>query len=95
MYHYKARRIDHQRGIGKRVADDSAFPHSGHEERNVEFLLNGGMALRVTKTFPVDEAIYQLYANPERIRLMEESIRLYHKPHASEDLAEFVMTLQP
>lgn len=69
-------------------------PIPGHEERNVEFLLNGGMALRVTKTFPVDEAIYQLYSNPERIRLMEESIRLYHKPNASDDLAAFVMSLQ-
>lgn len=69
-------------------------PIPGHEERNVEFLLNGGMALRVTKTFPVDEAIYQLFSNPERIRLMEESIRLYHKPHASDDLADFILSLQ-
>ena len=69
-------------------------PIPGHEERNVEFLLNGGMALRVTKTFPVDEALYQLFSNPERVRIMEESIRLYHKPNASEDLAAFIMTLK-
>ena len=69
-------------------------PIPGHEERNVEFLLNGGMAMRVTKTFPVDEAIYQLFSVPERIRLMEDSIRLYHKPHASDDIAAFVLSLQ-
>ena len=70
-------------------------PIPGHEERNVEFLLNGGMAMRATKTFPVDEVIYQLFSTPERIRLMEDSIRLYHKPHASDDIAEFVLSLQP
>ena len=31
-------------------------PIAGHEERNLEFLLNCGLAVSATKTFPLDEA---------------------------------------
>ena len=68
-------------------------PIPGHEERNVEFLLNCGMALRATPTFPLDEVIHQLFSQPERLRLMEQSIRLYPQPRAAEDIAEFVLSL--
>jgi len=68
-------------------------PIPGHEERNVEFLLNNGMALLVTKTFPVNEALYYVFHNERRLELMRECIRLYAKPNATEDISDFVISL--
>jgi len=68
-------------------------PIPGHEERNVEFLLNNGMALLVTKTFPVDEALYYVFHNERRLELMRECIKLYSKPNATEDISDFVISL--
>jgi len=66
-------------------------PIPGHEERNVEFLMNSGAALRVTRHFSVSEAVYYLYSSPERLKLMSRCIELIAKPDAAEricDLAE-------
>ena len=68
-------------------------PIPGQEERNVEFLLNNGMAMMVTRTFPLDEAVYEMFTNPTRIRIMEENIRVISKPNATRDLCDFVMKL--
>jgi len=68
-------------------------PIPGQEERNIEFLLNNGMALLVTKTFELDEAIQYLFYHPERIELMKRSIEIVRKPYAGRDLAEFVLRL--
>ena len=66
-------------------------PIPGQEERNVEFLLNIGAALRATRTLTVDEAVYYLFDNPERLRVMKESINMIRKPDATRDLADFVV----
>lgn len=68
-------------------------PIPGQEERNVEFLLNNGMALLVTKTFPIDEALYYVFHNEQRLALMRECIRLYSKPNATENISNFVISL--
>ena len=68
-------------------------PIPGHEERNVEFLLNNGMALLITKTFPVSEALYYLFHNPRRLELMQACIHLYSKPNATNDISNFVLSL--
>lgn len=68
-------------------------PIPGQEERNVEFLLNNGMAMMVTRTFPLDEAVYEMFTNPTRIRIMEENICVISKPNATRDLCDFVMKL--
>ena len=70
-----------------------ANPIPGQEERNVEFLLNNGMAMLVTKTFPLDEVLYALLNNPVRIRTMEETITALGHPDASERLVTYVMDL--
>ena len=36
-------------------------PIPGQEDRNAEFLLNNGAAMKITRTFPADEAIYQMF----------------------------------
>lgn len=68
-------------------------PIPGHEERNVEFLMNNGMAMQVTKTFPVDEAIYHLFRNPERIDIMRRTMASVAHPDATERLSQFILDL--
>lgn len=68
-------------------------PIPGHEERNVEFLVNNGIASLVTKTFPIDEAIFQLFTNPVRLDTVRETMRAIGHPNATETLAEFVMNM--
>lgn len=68
-------------------------PIPGQEERNVEFLLNNGMASLVTKTFPLDDALYHLFHNPVRLRTVRETIRAIGHPDASERLVDYVIQL--
>lgn len=68
-------------------------PIPGHEERNVEFLLNNGMASLVTKTFPVDEAVYHLFTNPARIQGVRETMHAVAHPDATERLCSFIMQM--
>lgn len=68
-------------------------PIPGHEERNVEFLLNNGMALLVTKTFPVDEAVYHLFSNQPRLGGIRQTMRAVAHPDATERLCDFILDL--
>jgi processive 1,2-diacylglycerol beta-glucosyltransferase len=68
-------------------------PIPGQEERNVEFMLNNGLAINVTNTFPIDEAIYQLFLYPEKLNNMIKNIQLVGKPNATSDLCDFIMNL--
>lgn len=68
-------------------------PIPGQEERNVEFLLNNGMASLVTKTFPLDDALYHLFHSPVRLRTVHEAIRAIGHPDASERLVDYVTDL--
>lgn len=68
-------------------------PIPGQEERNIEFLVNSGTAMSVTKTFPIDYAIYYALNNPDRIENMKCSIQMINRPHATDTLCKFVMGL--
>ena len=68
-------------------------PIPGQEDRNLEFLLNNGLAMAVTPTFPIDEAVYQLFINRWRWNRNHEATELIRKPDAAEALADFVMGL--
>ncbi|HCC00468.1 MAG TPA: galactosyldiacylglycerol synthase [Ruminococcaceae bacterium] len=68
-------------------------PIPGQEDRNVEFLLNNGMAVNITSTYPADEALYQLFLMPKKLENMESNIRMVGKPHATEDLCNFIMKI--
>lgn len=68
-------------------------PIPGQEERNVEFLLNNGIASLVTKTFPLDEAIYHMFKNPVRIETVRQNIKAIGHPNAAQVLADFVISL--
>lgn len=68
-------------------------PIPGQEDRNSEFLLNNGLALAVSKTFPIDEAIYELMNNQARLRCLPEMVREIGKPNASKQLGDFIIEL--
>lgn len=68
-------------------------PIPGHEERNVDFLVNNGMAALVTKHFPIDEAIYQLFCNPVRLQSVRQIMQAVSHPDATERLAQFILKL--
>lgn len=65
-------------------------PIPGQEDRNVEFLLNAGAAMKISATAPIDEAVYQLFSDDERTENMRSAMRLLAKPNAAADLVEFV-----
>ncbi len=70
-----------------------ANPIPGQEDRNVEFLLNNGAALKVSKTFPIDEALYQLFNNSERRKTISEILTFLGKPNAMRDCVDFIMKI--
>lgn len=67
-------------------------PVPGQEDRNVEFLLNAGAAMKVSRTYPIDDAVNQMFLSDRKDRL-GEAIRSLGKPRATRDLAEFVMSI--
>ena len=67
-------------------------PIPGQEERNVEFLLNNGLAVYASKTFSVGEAVFSLFRHPETIQRMSETVALRGKKHATEKLCQFLVT---
>lgn len=68
-------------------------PVPGQEDRNVEFLLNAGAAVKVSKTVPIDDALYQLLFSEKRRKILEESIRLLRKPDSTKELTAFIIDL--
>lgn len=66
-------------------------PIPGQEDRNLEFLVNSGACMMITKTFPVDEALYQIMNNKWRMDFMKESVARLGKPDATEKLCNFIM----
>lgn len=70
-----------------------ANPIPGQEDRNVEFLLNNGAALKVSKTFPADEAIYQIFTNAERLDGLRKMAKVLGRGDATRRFTEFILGL--
>lgn len=68
-------------------------PIPGQEDRNSEFLVNNGVALRVSKTVPLDEAVFQTLSNTWRRNQAGSLIGYLGKPDAASDFAEFILSL--
>ena len=66
-------------------------PIPGHEMRNVEFMLNNGLAVYATNSFPLDEAVFSLFQHPERIRMLRSAIDIYKKQNAAQKLCNFLL----
>lgn len=67
-----------------------ANPIPGQEDRNMEFLLNNGAAMKVSSTFPVDEAIYQLFTNKARRKTLKEVVSVLGRPDSMPRFVEFI-----
>ncbi len=65
-------------------------PIPGQEDRNMEFFLNNGVALSVSKNFTVDEALYFLFHGEGRLEYIDKQLAILAKPDAAERLARFV-----
>ncbi|MBQ7032868.1 MAG: glycosyltransferase [Clostridia bacterium] len=65
-------------------------PIPGHEDRNREFLVNNGLAMAVSSTCPVDEAVYQFLQNDWRRRNLHEGIRSISPRNPTKLLGDFV-----
>jgi processive 1,2-diacylglycerol beta-glucosyltransferase len=66
----------------------NTFP--GQEERNSEFLLANGLAMRASKTMPLDECVYEFLNNKERQLCSFTLTRAIAKPHAAQDLCDHI-----
>lgn len=79
--------------LAKNLPMIMANPIPGQEDRNVEFFLNNGAALKVSSTFPIDEAIYQVFNNEVRLKSIHEIVGALAKPYATKDIVEFIIGL--
>lgn len=68
-------------------------PIPGQEDRNKEFMLNNGIALNISQSFGVEEAIYQLKNFDYRIKMLKENMKHVKKPNSTKELCEFLMSL--
>lgn len=66
-------------------------PIPGHEMRNAEFMLNNGLALYATKSFPLDEAVFSLLQHPERIAFLRSTIEIYARQNSAHNLCNFLI----
>lgn len=65
-------------------------PIPGQEDRNCEFLLNSGAAMKCTVTSPIDEIMYNLLNIPGRKDYLMDAVRRLKKPHAAKSLIDFL-----
>ena len=68
-------------------------PIRGQEDRNTEFLVNNGAAVMVTKTFHLDDALFEIFNNKWRLDLLRKSVEHLGKPNSTKDLCEFIIQL--
>lgn len=68
-------------------------PIPGQEDRNMEFMTNHSLALSVSDTFPVDEAVYLLMNYPHISRQLRDNAQHLSKPDAAKKLGEFILDI--
>ncbi len=68
-------------------------PIPGQEDRNKEFMLNNGIALCISETFPVTEAVYQLLHHDFKIESLKHNMRNIAKPNSAKTLSEFMLSI--
>ncbi len=68
-------------------------PLPGQEERNANFLLEQGIAVRVNDLVDLADEVEILFKSPERLKAMSRAAYDNGKPHAADDIARLVMGL--
>ena len=79
--------------LSKKLPIIMVNPIPGQEDRNCEFLLNNGLGMLSTDTFPLDEAIYQLFTHSTRMDDMKNNICAIGKTHATDDLCDYICSV--
>lgn len=79
--------------LAKRLPAIIMNPIPGQEDRNMQFLVNNGAAIAVSDTFGLDEAIYGIFSNNWRHRLLKLSAARLGKPHSTTMLCDFIEKL--
>jgi hypothetical protein len=49
--------------------------------------------MAVSDTCPIDDVIFQLFSNPDRVEKMRKNIDNIRRPHASADLCDLIRKL--
>ncbi len=70
-----------------------ANPIPGQEDRNLEFMLNHGVAVSLSDTFPADEAVYLLMNYPHIMTQLSDNAKILAKPDAAKNLGELIMDI--
>lgn len=83
--------ISEAMAAGLPVAIISPIP--GQEERNAQYLMNSGMAIRFKSRDHVEGIIRQLLDSPVRLRHMKEIAALKAKPRAAEHISLLLVSL--
>lgn len=65
-------------------------PIPGHEMRNAEFMMNNGLAMYATKSFPLDEAVFSLFNYPEHMTHIRKMIEVYGRRNSTQKLCTFL-----
>ena len=68
-------------------------PIPGQETRNREFLLNSGLAVAVSRTLPIEEAVYRLNKNQNILDAMKKLTYYYAHPESASDVADLAIRL--
>ena len=82
--------ITSSEALAKRLPMIMINPIPGHEVRNAEFMLNNGIALYATKSFPLDEAVFSIFRHPDRLEDMRETINIFGHRHSTGNLCDFL-----
>jgi processive 1,2-diacylglycerol beta-glucosyltransferase len=65
-------------------------PIPGQEERNADYLLEAGAALKAADGATLEYKLGQLLANPARLRAMSEAAHKIARPHAAQDVIALI-----
>ena len=68
-------------------------PIPGQEERNAHFLMNTGVAARISEDETINSIIHQVVDNPLRISHMKEIARFLAKPYACPEIVDLLEKL--
>lgn len=66
-------------------------PIPGQEEKNAEFLENKGVALWIKKHDNIEEELYKILNNPEKLQSMKINARLLAKKNSTKDICEILL----
>jgi processive 1,2-diacylglycerol beta-glucosyltransferase len=66
-------------------------PIPGQEERNSDYLLEQGAALKAVDTAALEYRVRELLARPERLAALATRARTLGRPHAARDVVRAVL----